>query len=237
MQTLWTNRLTRFGLAAGLIVCLAPGELGLTALAQNSPGTGIRINVIQGEGQALVAGSSSPFDVVIEVVDAGGKPVANVNISFLIGSGGSTVDGLSSLVETTNLQGRATARIRPNSQLGSWNVRVTASYQQQRATASVTLNNVSELPVQPQPQPGPSEKESPPVRPVTPAATNPQKKGSSKTALIVLLVAAGVGGGAAAALAGKKGSSTPTPTTTVPPSSISLGITLGSGSFGNPPPH
>jgi hypothetical protein len=227
-------------LAAGLIAA----ETGWSAPPQGAQGSSIRINVVQGGGQSLLIGSPATSDIVVEVVDSSGKPVPSVSVTFLLGPGGTTTDGLTVVFGNTDAQGRASARIRPTGQSGPWSIRVAASYQQQQATANIPLTNLTEAPRVEAPKP-PAEgaQTRPPVVPSpspVPAASGPAAK-KSKTALIVVLIAAGAGGAAAAALGGGGKGSSSTSTNTGGGStntgSTGLTISLGSGSFGTPPGH
>jgi hypothetical protein len=247
-----TRNLPRVSLATVLSVYLGLGG-GSLGIAQNPPQS-IRVNVIQGEGISLTIGSGTPRDVVIEVTDSNGRTISGASVSFILGSGGTTLDDLTSLQLLTDAMGRATARVRPTGQSGQWTIRVTASFQQQLASATVTLTNVTAAeaakpePVKTDvtPDPGAAPGETPvAVAPATPPPTTPPpppKKKSNKTLLILLIVAGAGGAGAAAALAGGHGSSSSSSSgggssggTTPPPS---IGISLGTGTFGTPSaPH
>lgn len=48
---------------------------------------------VDGNGQTAPAGSTLPFAFVVRVVDAAGNPVANVNVTFTVSSGGGTLNG------------------------------------------------------------------------------------------------------------------------------------------------
>jgi len=227
----------RPALSSALCVWLTLGGTGVASAAQSG---GLRVNVVQGEGQSLVIGSGTLKDVVVEVVDASGKAVPNANVFFSFGSGGTTVDGLSSFVTSSDAQGHATARVRPTGQTGGWSIHVTASYQQQSASASVAMTNVTEAPkavaVSPAATSAPGDMSSAPPSPSSSSTSSAAPKKSNKTLLIVILVAAGAAGGAAAAL-GHKGSSSPTDTTATSSAvSISIGAN-GTGSFPIPGVH
>lgn len=236
---------TRPALAVLLCIHLSISLSPQATAAQGSGG--IHVNVIQGSGQTFIIGSGATKDLVVEVVDSSDKPVPNANVSFILGAGGTTFDGLSSLVLITDSQGRATARIRATGQSGPWSVRVTASYQQQTASASVPLTNATEapkpVPVATAETPGTPGAAAPDT--TTPASSAPSStptaKKSNKTLLIVLIVAAAAGGGLAAAL-GSKGSSssgsggggTGGGTT---PAGATITISGGTGGFGSPSQH
>lgn len=204
-----------------LSLCLITGQ-GIAANGASPQGGGIRVNVVQGDGQTLVIGSGITREIAVQVLDSSGRPVANANVSFVLGNGGSTDDGLSSSVVSTGSSGAATIRVRPNSQAGVWSIRVTASFQQQINTATISLTNVAEAPRALPPTPPTAEggAGAPGAAPMPPEVrgspgpvTPPVAKKTSHTGLIVLLLIAGAGGGVGAALAMKgKSSIPPTPT-------------------------
>src|ERR1051325_9539158 len=123
---------------------MTAGETSYLAQAQDA--TAIKINVVQGEGQNLVIGSGGAKAIVVQVVDQAGKPVSGAIVNFVLGSGGTTVDGLPNLFGvSTNQQGNATLpSVRPTGQSGAWSIRVNASFNRMTATATVNLTNSTE---------------------------------------------------------------------------------------------
>lgn len=216
-----------------LCLCLVLGEAGLASAA---PQEGMSIRIVSGEGAELLVGSASTKDVVIEVVDATGKPVAGIPVAFAFPGagrvGGSTELNQYLATAVSDDQGRASVRVRQSGPAGDWTLRVTAG----SATAAVTVKNVTEADQAKESEaaavPGAPAPSSPPAA----SSASPSKPKKSHTTLIIVIIAAAAGGGAAAALAGKKGSSG---TTSVTPSApISLSISLsGNGNFGTPPSH
>jgi len=212
------------------VCCLAVGEVGLAGASQSSQE--VKIRVVSGEGQELLMGSRMPKDVTVEVVDATGRPVAGIPVTFSFphdGPRGTSELDQSLATDITNEQGRASVRVKPAGSAGAWSLRVTAGSD----SISVGLTNITEISKPSAP------KETPPgVTPVNPpvaASTTAPKK--SHTGLIVLIVVAAAGGGAAAALSGKKGSSSTPATNNGGTSIISLTISAGTGTFGTPPYH
>jgi hypothetical protein len=176
----------------------------------------------------LVAGSSAPKDVVVEILDSTLKPLAGIPVVFVFPgagrTGGSTDLNQYLSTAVSDDQGRAVVHVKPSGPLGVWNLRVTAG----SATASIAIANVTaEAPVG-----GGAAGGAPPVSGT--ASSTPPKK--SHLALILLIVAGAAGGGIAAALAGKKSTTT---STTCPPDCppVSLSISLSTGSFGTPASH
>jgi len=142
-----------------------------------------RIEVVEGEGAINNVAVHRAKEPVVRVVDQDGKPLPNVAVTFLLpdrGAGGSFADGRNSLTTLTDAQGQAVGTgLRPNNTAGQFQIRVSASYEGQVATAVVTQTNAAA-----------------------------QAKSSSKTLLIVLAVAGVAAAGAGAAL-GKGHSSSP----------------------------
>jgi len=165
---------------------------------------GIKIAVKEGEGALNNIRTLKAKDPVVVVTDTADKPLAGVQVAFLLpdlGASGVFPSGTTATV-TTGPDGVATIRgMKPNNVVGPFQIRITASYQGHVARAVINQTNAA-----------------------------PQKSGGGggKTALIVALV-----GGAGAAVAvgvtrGGKSGTSPTPTN--PTTSISA----GGSTFGPP---
>ena len=146
-----------------------------------------RIEIVEGEGAINNIRLRRAKEPVVRVVDQDGHPLANVAVTFVLpeqGASGTFTDGRSTFTVMTDAQGMAVGRgLRPNNSAGQFRITVTASYQGQAATATLTETNAE------------------PVK----------GGGSSKTLLIIALVAGGAAAAAAAGLAkGKSSSSTGT---------------------------
>jgi hypothetical protein len=213
---------------------LAVGEVGV---ANAAPQQGVTIRPVSGDGMELVVGSTTTKDVIVEIVDSAGKPLAGVPVTFVFpgaGRTGGTTD-LNQYLSTavSDDQGRASVHVKPSGPVGSWNLRVTAG----SASASLAITNVTEASRSKEPETpvsaGAPAGTAAPV-PGTASSTPPPKK--SHLMLILLIVAVAAGGGIAAALAGKKGSGTTTTAVQPVSSTTTVSISLGSGSFGTSPP-
>jgi hypothetical protein len=171
----------------------------------------LTVQVVEGQNAINNISRNTAYEPVVEVLDAAGKPVAGASVSFVlpsIGPGALFPDGSRTLMIQTDATGRASGRgLRPNNQVGQFEIRVVASYQGQSATAIVTQTNAA------------------------PVVTSSR---SGKKLAIILGI---VGGGAVAAFAassgGGGGRSTPSPTP-VPAEPASGSVTPGAPSFGPP---
>jgi hypothetical protein len=199
-------------LAIVLAGIMSLGEGGIPIHAQSSANsvTSIKVNIVQGADQRLIAGSPART-IVAQVVDQAGKPVSGAVVNFILGTGGTTLDGASSMVGAiTNESGQASLPgVRPNATLGDWSIRVSASYQGSRDSTDVRLTNVeASAPPPPAKTEGGTPASAAPASsaPAQPTASTPPPK-KSHTALIVIILVAAAAGGAAAARGGKGGSS------------------------------
>lgn len=195
-----------FGLLAQALVW----TLALPALtAQNTPGTKLKIEVVEGEGALNDVQNRRAKEPVVRVLDANEQPLRGATVNFMLpelGASGVFPASGTNLTIQTDENGRATARgLQPNNIAGPFQIRVTASWRGQTASAVINQTNIARAAV---------------------------KRSSSKKIAIIVVIA---GGGAVGALLAARGGGssstpaqppTPTPTTTITP---------GSGSFG--PPH
>lgn len=200
-----------------LVLVLLPGPAFARELGQQSSPVSegaLRIEVLEGEGsinniRELVMRSPS-----VRVLDAEGKPVFGASVNFstpAMGASAMFVDGGNQATIITNERGIARVEgMRPNNIVGNFEIRVVASFSQNRATARINQTN---------------------------AAPTTGGGGGTGKGLLILLVIAGAAGGVAAALSGGSGGSTAPPpggSPTPPPAAIS--IVGGTPSFGPPAP-
>jgi hypothetical protein len=161
----------------------------------------LRIIVLEGDGAINNVRTRTTHDPVVEVRNEQNGVVAGASVTFQAPSTGASADfgdGARSFVTQTDAEGRAAAHgLRPNSVTGPYEIRVTASFRSQTASAVITQTNAA------------------------PAGA----KSSRKIWLIGLAVAA-AGGGAFAASHGSKSSnstSSQTPAGGIVPGSPSFG--------------
>ena len=145
MQFVWSFRQSSQKALAfiAIVLLLGPGR----SYGQNS---GIEINVIEGEGAINNVRAHTARDPVVEIRDRAGALVAGATVTFQLpgtGTGGVFPVTGSSLVMQTDEHGQAAARgLRPNSLSGPFEIRVTASYQGQ--TASAVINQTNAIPAE-----------------------------------------------------------------------------------------
>ena len=122
--------------AIGLLTAAGSG------LAQSS---GIDINVVEGEGAINNVRAHTAHDPVVEIRDRAGALVPGATVTFqlpAVGTGGIFPGTGSSLVTQTDEHGQAAARgLRPNTLSGPFEIRVTASFQGQSASAVINQTN------------------------------------------------------------------------------------------------
>jgi len=186
-------RLLATGLSCLLIFQLLPA----TALAQDQGG--LNLVIVEGEGAINNIRQRTAREPIVQVEDENHKPIAGAAVVFLLpdqGASGVFANGSHMLTVTTDSQGRAVAHgFRPNGVQGKLQMRVSASYQGQTASATISQTNAV-------------------------AATAGAAAGagiSAKLIAIIAIAGAAVAGGVVAATR-NGGSSTPpaTPTTITP---------------------
>jgi hypothetical protein len=194
---------TPYGLI--LIVILLVHFTGIPAAAQN-PGS-LQIVIVEGEGAINNVKQRVNREPIVQVEDENHKPIAGAAVIFFLpndGPGGTFANGSMTFTTTTNNQGQAVARgIRFNNQPGSMQIRVSASFAGQTASAIITQTNVLGV-----------------------AASGASVGGMSLGAKL-LIIGAVVGGGIAAGVVvanhgGNSGSTTPA-TISITPGSVTVG--------------
>lgn len=103
--------------------------------------------IIEGDGAINNIRQRVNRDPIVQVEDENRRPIAGAAVVFFLpdqGPSGTFANGMRSLTVTTDAQGRATATgLRPNNQAGQLQIRVTASFQGQTASAIITQTNVA----------------------------------------------------------------------------------------------
>jgi len=133
-----------------LFLTLFPFGCGmLSAQAPPAPGSQAQLRIVIVEGQGAINNIKDRVtrEPVVQVVDENQRPVAGAAVSFFLpnqGPGGTFPDGTRTLTVTTDAQGRAVAaHIKRNNVAGQMQIRVTASYSGQTATALITQTNLA----------------------------------------------------------------------------------------------
>jgi hypothetical protein len=180
----------------------------LRAQAPAQEGLGLKIVVLEGEDGVNIVKKKSAVKPVVEVRDKNNLPLAGVSVTFLLpgsGASGTFLHGAKSLTLITNSAGRATVSSMQPVGTGTVKIGVTASYQGQTATTTISQTNYA-----------------------TTASASSAGASTSTSGLSTGVIAGIVAGIAAAAAAGAiiathGGSSTSTTTPTAPAGTISLG--------------
>jgi hypothetical protein len=113
--------------------------------AGQAPQGGLRITIVEGDGAINNVRGRVSRDPIVQVEDDNRRPIGGAIVTFFLpdqGASGTFVNGARTLTVTTDAQGRATAvGIRPNNISGQMQIRVTASFQGQTASAVITQTN------------------------------------------------------------------------------------------------
>ena len=109
---------------------------------------GLKIVVLQGDGVTNVISRSKGERLIVRVEDASGHPVSGAEVLFELPSSGPS--GFFKKTKyakvITRRDGRAvTRKFRPNGLAGKFELRVTAQFQELRASATMTQTNVLKL--------------------------------------------------------------------------------------------
>jgi hypothetical protein len=172
----------------------------------------LQIQVIEGEGAIHQPGARSSRQLVVEVTEETGKPVAGAAVSFHLpedGPGGTFASGLRTDVAVTDARGRATIRtFQANRTSGRLQIRIVVSKEQARA-GTVSFQYIAEL------KPG-----------------KPARAESSHTRRWIAVALAVVGGGVA--VAASHGGPTAAPTATPAPTTPVFTIGTPNISVGKP---
>jgi len=188
-----------------LIFLVLLNLLNTPGWSQQAP-TSLQIVIVEGEGALNNVKQRVNRDPIVQVEDENHKPVAGAAVVFTLpsqGPGGTFENGSNTFTTTTNNQGQAVARgIRLNNQVGSMEMRVSASFGGLTATAVMTQTNLLG------------------------ASSGGGGGGSGVKWLIILGVAGAVAAGVIVATHGGSSSTTPTaavPTVTITPGTPTVG--------------
>ena len=168
----------------------------------------LRIVVVEGDGAINNVRAHTAHDPVVEVRNENDALVSGASVIFqtpATGASAEFADGMRSFITQTDAEGRAAAQgLRPNSVTGPYQIRVTASWESQ--TASAVIGQVNAAPA--------------------------EAKSSKKIWIIGLAAGAAAGGAFAASHGGK--SSSGASTSAAQPTAPAGTIVPGSPSFGPP---
>jgi hypothetical protein len=188
--------------------CQAEQVSGPKSDLEQAPGGGLKIVVVQGEGALNNIRSHSGTPVIVEVRDAGGKPVAKAEVVFLLppaGPGGTFFGWLRNQTVRTGADGRAeSSGFTPNDEQGRFNIKVTAAAGSESASAIVSQSNTANG--------GGS------------GSGSQAKSGHGNLWKVLLVVgAAGLAGGIVAATRGSSSSATPPMPVTISAGPVTIG--------------
>jgi PKD repeat protein len=131
-------------LTVALLLCIAPvtNQVVEARPVAQAAQKGLKIVVLEGEGAVNIIQQRTAVAPVVEVRDDNDLPVAGVLLRFrAIGKSAVFPGGQSELTLTTNAAGRATATGLQPVQSGAYQIQVTAEYQGQTVTSTITQNN------------------------------------------------------------------------------------------------
>ncbi len=202
-----------FLLLSTLALSTALAQPSAPAPAAPAPAA-FKIEVLEGEGSINNVQQRRAREPVVRVVDDDNTPLSGVSVTFSLpdmGPSGTFTGNIRTLTLLTNESGQAVARgLIPNQLIGKYQIRVTASYRGQRASAVINQINAA---------PG-----------------GAVSGGSSKKLLIIALIGGAAAGGVALAASRGGGSGSSNPTT--PAGAVTpTGIVISTGTPVFQPPH
>lgn len=116
-------------------------------LAQTEAPTQLNIVIVEGEGAVNNLRQRVVREPIVRVEDQNHKPVAGVLVTFLLpgnGAGGTFANGANLLTVPTDASGQAAARgLKANNASGQYQINVTASLGNLKATAVITQTNAA----------------------------------------------------------------------------------------------
>jgi hypothetical protein len=118
----------------------------LSAQDQLPAGGKLNLVVVEGEGSINNIKQRTSRQTIVQVEDENHRPIAGATVTFLLpsgGPGGTFANGATTLVRTTGADGRASMTFQPNQASGQFNIRVTASAQNQQTSISITQSNTA----------------------------------------------------------------------------------------------
>jgi hypothetical protein len=135
--------------ALSVVLAVHAGRAATPGLPAGDPQAtpALSITILEGEGATNNLKQRAAREVMVRVDDENHKPVAGALVIFAApndGPGGTFLEELKTLQVTTDSRGIAVANgFRPNTASGPFQIRVTAMYRGQSATAVVDQSNVA----------------------------------------------------------------------------------------------
>lgn len=122
------------------------GTLLALQAGQSQPAAKLNIVILEGQGAVNNIRQRTAREPVVEIQDENHRPVAGAAVTFILPSAGPSgvfPNGANIFTTVTDEKGQAAALgLRPNNMRGEFQIRVTASYQGQTASASISQTNV-----------------------------------------------------------------------------------------------
>jgi hypothetical protein len=202
-------------------------SLSLTVTCSQSPGlyaaqtqgdSGLRLTVVEGQGTTHNVQRPAEQQIIVDVTGPNNSAVAGAVIGFLLpssGPGGVFNNGINAFTVVTDTMGRAIARFTPNTVVGPFQIIITASFQGQSATTTISQTNVAD-----------NTSPAPAPRPVPRTGGG---GGGMSGSTIALLVAAAAGAVALGVVVGGSGDSGPSGSPAPSPGQPTIRIGVGSG--------
>jgi hypothetical protein len=189
------------------LLCQAQQVSGPKTEPAQAPAGAIKIVVVEGEGALNNIRTRSGAPLVVQVRDAGDKPVAKAEVVFQLppaGPGGMFFGWLRNQTVRTGVDGRAeTTGFTPNEEQGRFNIKVTATSGTETASVIVSQSNTANG-----------------------GSGNGKQAKSGKSNLwkvLVVVGAAGLAGGIVAATRGSSSSATPPMPVTISAGPVTIG--------------
>lgn len=139
------NRVVTLFLLSTLISSTLLGNGQGAAATGQAATTKLKIIVVQGDGAVNNVKQRVAREMIVQVQDENDRPLAGVAVAFMLpnsGAGGTFANGSKLLTVRTDLNGRAiTQAFQPNNVVGNFKIDVSASYQGQTATTTISGTN------------------------------------------------------------------------------------------------
>ncbi len=131
---------------AAALACLLTLQSAPVMAQETAGAKKLNIVIVEGEGAINNIRQRTAREPIVQVEDENHRPVAGATVTFLLphdGPGAVLSDGSRSFTAVTDQNGRAVLRgLRPNSNVGRYEIQVNASYQGATGTATITQANI-----------------------------------------------------------------------------------------------
>ena len=129
--------------AAASVGLLSLGAtLGACGDKKLGPSVPASVNIVSGDSQTLLAGNRASTPLVAAIVNADGSPLANVPVRWSVTSGGGSLE---TIVDTTDVDGRASTTYHSPALAGTATVTASAAQQGRQFTVVITADTTGIL--------------------------------------------------------------------------------------------